>query len=294
MPFHYFLGDLAAARRRSEEGLALYDPERDRANAARYGRDVGTACRALLGVTLWAQGLPNEALRHAEEAIAAARAAAHPFSEALALFWAALLHQRRGEVGLCSERAEGALTIATEQVLAIFAAHPMVLSGWALAKKGQAEQGLARLRAGIDAQRAIGEKVLNPHWLALLGEACLEAGRAEEGLSAVREALAEVEETEARFYEAELNRLRGELLLVSGRPHESGAEASFRKAIAIARGQKAKSWELRAATSLARLLTRRGRREEAHALLAPIYGWFTEGFDTADLKDAKALLAELA
>ena len=135
---------------------------------------------------------------------------------------------------------------------------------------------------------------MNPHWLALLGEVCLETGRAEEGLSAVREALAAVEETEARFYEAELNRLRGELLLVSGRPHESGAEASFRKAIAIAGGQKAKSWELRAATSLARLLTRRGRREEAHALLAPVHGWFTEGFDTADLKEAKGLLNGLS
>jgi predicted ATPase len=132
-----------------------------------------------------------------------------------------------------------------------------------------------------------------PHWLALLAEACLETGRIGEGLSAIREALAEVEETAARCYEAELNRLEGELLLASNEPDESGAEASFRKAIGVARAQTAKSWELRAATSLARLLVRQGKREEAHALLAPIYGWFTEGFDTADLKEAKTLLDKL-
>jgi predicted ATPase len=130
-------------------------------------------------------------------------------------------------------------------------------------------------------------------WLALLVEACLVIARIEEGLSAVREAIAEVEETEARFYEAELYRLEGELRLASEDAGERGAEAWFRKEIAIARAQQAKSWELRAVTSLARLLARQGKREEARSMLAPIYGWFTEGFDTADLKEAKALLDEL-
>jgi predicted ATPase len=159
-------------------------------------------------------------------------------------------------------------------------------------KQGQEEEGLPRLRAGLDAGRATGSKVRGPQWLALLAEACLAAGRVEEGLSAVREALAEVEETEARYYEPELNRLEGELLLASNEAGDSRAEASFRKALAVARAQTAKSWELRAATSLARLLPRQGRREEARALLAPVYAWFTEGFDTADLKEAKALLDE--
>jgi predicted ATPase len=130
--------------------------------------------------------------------------------------------------------------------------------------------------------------------LPLFLEACLAAGRIEEGLSAVAEASAEVEETEARFHEAEIRRLEGELLLARKEPDEKGAEASFRKAIEVARGQQAKSWELRAATSLAGLLTRQGKREEAHELLAPTYGWFTEGFDTADLIAAKALLEQLA
>ena len=291
---HRHLGDLAAARRHLEAGLALYDPERDRAEAARYGFDTCTACHAVLGWVFWDQGYPDQALRHTEEAIAAARAASHPLSDAFALSFAAMLHQLRGEVALCRERAEAALALATEQLLPYWAAHAMVLGGWALVKQGQAEEGLPRLRAGLDAGRATGSKVRGPQWLALLAEACLESGRVEEGLSAVRIAFTEIDETEARYYESELNRLEGELLLVSNERDERRTEAPFRKAIAIARGQGAKSFELRAATSLARLWGEQGRRREARELLAPIYGWFTEGFDTADLKEAKALLDQLA
>ena len=287
---HRHLADLAAARRHLEAGLALYDPERDRAEAARYGFDTCTACHAVLGWVFWDQGYPDQALRHAEEAIAAARAASHPLSDAFALSFAAMLHQLRGEVALCRERAEAALALATEQLLPYWAAHAMVLGGWALVKQGQAEEGLPRLRAGLDAGRATGSKVRGPQWLALLAEAYLEVGRIEEGISAVREALAEVEETAARYYEPELDRLEGELVLASNEPDESGAEASFRKAITIARAQQAKAFELRAALSLARLWRRQGRRDAARDLLAPVYGWFTEGFDTADLMDAKALL----
>jgi predicted ATPase len=146
---------------------------------------------------------------------------------------------------------------------------------------------------GIDAFRAMGGRLLIVYCLPVLAEACLAAGRAEEGLSAVREALTETEKTQVPFYEGELNRLEGELVLLA-EPDESGAEALFRKALALASPQQAKSWELRAAVSLARLLAHQGRREEARALLAPIYGWFTEGFDTLDLKQAKSLLDQLA
>ncbi len=178
-------------------------------------------------------------------------------------------------------------------MLPFYAVHASVLSGWALVKAGQPGEGLRRLCAGIDATRAIGARILTLYSLPVLAEACLAAGRVEEGLSAVREALAETEKTECRFYEGELDRLEGELVLASAEPDESGAEASFRNAIALARRQDAKSSELRAATSLARLLARQGRREEARGLLAPVYAWFTEGFDTADLKEAKALLGGL-
>ncbi len=275
-------------------GLALYDPERDRAQAARLGYDVCTVCHLFLAFVRWKEGFPDDGLRHAEEGIAAARAAAHPSSEALALSLVAYIHQLRGEDALCLERSEAALALASEQMLPFYAAHALVLGGWALVKAGQPGEGLRRLCAGIDAARAMGARLLTLYSLPVLAEACLAAGRVEEGLSAAREALAKAEEIEFRFYEAELDRLEGELVLASAEPDEGGAEASFRKAITLARGQDAKSWELRAATSLARLWARQERREEARGVLGPVYGWFTEGLDTADLKKAKALLDELA
>jgi predicted ATPase len=286
----FHLGDLSGARRHFENGLALYDPGRDSAQAARLGFDVCMVCHLFLAFVLWKQGFPDDGLRHAEEAIAAGRAAAHPSSEAWALSLAAYVHQLRGEDALCLKRAEAALALASEQMLPFYAVHASVLSGWALVKASQPGEGFRRLCAGIDAIRAMGARILTLYSLPVLAEACLAAGRVEEGLSAVREALAETEKTEYRFYEGELDRLEGELGLASAEPDASGAEASFRNALTLARGQDAKSWELRAATSLARLLARQERREEARGLLAPIYGWFTEGFDTVDLKEAKALL----
>jgi predicted ATPase len=276
-----------------EEGLALYDPERDRAKASRLGFDARMACHSWLGFVLWNQGFPDQALAHTEEAIVASRAAAHPLSEAWALSWAGMLHQLRGDVRLCRERAEAALALAIEQVLPFYVMYAKVYGGWALVKQGRTEEGLARLRSGLDAYCATGAKLYKPRWRALLADACLDAGRIEEGLSAVREAIAETKETGACYNVAELNRLEGELLLAPKEPDESGAEASFREAIAIGRGQGAKSFELRAATSVARFWLHRGRRIAARDLLAPVYSWFTEGFDTVDLKEAKALLDEL-
>jgi predicted ATPase len=287
----FYLGHLAGARRDFEEGLALYDPKRDRAKGARYGFDTCAACHAMLGQVVWDQGFPDQALRHAEEGIAAARGVSHPLSEAWALFAAALVRKLRGEVVLCLKQAEALLDFATEQVLPYYAACAKVLGGWALVKNGRAEEGFAQLRAGLDACPAIWQwRIL---FLPVFAEASLQADRTEEGISAVHEMLTEVEATESGYFEAQLYRLEGELQLSSEQPDESGAEDSFRNAIAIARGQGARSFELRGATSLARLLTRQGRRDEAHALLAPVYGWFTEGFDTKDLKEAKALLEEL-
>jgi predicted ATPase len=248
---YLYLGNLAAASPHFEKGLALYDPEHDRANAVRYGFDACMGCRSYLGLALWQRGFPDKGLRHAEEAIAEARAAAHPLSEAWALSFAAKLHQLRGEVTNCCKRAEAALAVATEQVLPFYAARAETLVGWALVKKGEADEGLARLRAGINGGHAVGTRVWRLPWLALLAEACLATARIEEGLSGLGEALAETEETAARFYEAETHRLQGELLLASKESDEKRSEGAFCKAIAIARGQGAKSFELRAAASLA-------------------------------------------
>jgi len=167
----------------------------------------------------------------------------------------------------------------------------MVLRGWALAERGQFDEGIGRLRDGGDAYQATGANLESPHWFALLAEAYGKAGRVEEAQAVLREALALVERTGIRYHEAELHRLLGELFL--GRAEER-ADACFRRALKIARQQHAKSWELRAAVSLARLWKSQGRRGEARELLAPVYGWFTEGFGTADLKNAKDLLDELA
>jgi predicted ATPase len=163
-----------------------------------------------------------------------------------------------------------------------------------MAKQGRNEEGVAQLLEGLAGRRATGSALNRPHWLSLLAEARGEAGRLDEGLSALMEALAWADEHEDRHYEAEIHRLKGELLLKQNNSNASEAQSCFQRAIEIAHKQNAKSWELRATTSLARLLSQQGYRERARTLLAEIYGWFTEGFDTADLKDAKALLDELS
>jgi predicted ATPase len=165
-----------------------------------------------------------------------------------------------------------------------------LLRGWAIFEEGQGEAGIAQLREGLAAYRAIGAQIECSHWLALLAGAHCDSGQPAHGLRLIAEALDHVAQTGIVYYEAELHRLEGELRLRLDTPDEQRAEASFRRALEIARQQQAKSWELRAATSLARLRGEQGRRTEARDLLAPVYGWFTEGFDTADLKDAKAVL----
>ncbi len=168
------------------------------------------------------------------------------------------------------------------------------LQGWALAMRGQGEEGIAQMRQSPDAYGTIGSEQFRPYFLALLAEAYGKVEQSEAGLTVLAEALVYVDNTGRRFYEAELYRLKGDLLLSLSTDNQAEAEACFHQALDIARNQQAKSWELRAATSLARLWQQQGKRQEAYDLLAPVYDWFTEGFDTADLRDAKALLAELA
>jgi len=168
-----------------------------------------------------------------------------------------------------------------------------ILHGWALAHQGQAQEGIEQLRQGLRAYRATEAEIQRPHWLALLAEVHGTLGEPEAGLAVLAEALVHVEHTGERYYEAEIHRLKGVLLLQQNSNNQAEAEHCFHHALDIACSQQAKSLELRTATSLARLWQSQGKRQEAHALLAPVYGWFTEGFDTADLKDAKALIEEL-
>ncbi|MBV8334257.1 MAG: AAA family ATPase, partial [Alphaproteobacteria bacterium] len=285
----FWFGELTSARAHLEQAITLYDPEWGRAAAFRHGVDSASNSRMFLARVLWHLGYPDQALSCSQEAIQIAEGTSHPFSLSAVLSWAAALHQLRGEVGRTRDAAEIGLALATEQIIPFFAAQAMVLRGWALVEQGQRE-GIARLREGIDAYRATGADLESPHWAALLAEACGKAGQTKEALRVVREALTEVERTGIRYHEAELHRLEGELRFGFDKAE---AEACFQRAIAVARAQQAKSFELRAATSLARLWQRRGQRAKARDLLAPVYDWFTEGFDTADLKEAKALLDEL-
>jgi len=290
----FWFGELGAAQVHLEKGIALYQPEWSRSLAFRFGFNCASNCHFFLARVLWHLGYPEQALTCAEQAVAIAAAVSHPVSRAGALSWAAALHQLRGEVGRARQVAETDLALTTEEMLPFFRSHAIIFRGWALVEQGQCEEGIAQLREGLVAYRATGAELECSHWLALLAEAYRDIGRPEEGLRLIAEALDHVAQTGVVYYEAELYRLDAELRLRLDTPDEQRAEISLRRALETARQQQAKSWELRAATSLARLWGEHGRRAEARNLLAPVYGWFTEGFDTADLKDAKALLDQLA
>jgi len=205
-----------------------------------------------------------------------------------------MFHQHRREARVAQERAEAAISLAKEQGFPLWMAVGSMLCGWTLAQQGQAQEGIEQLHQGLRAYRATGAEITRPYYLVLLAEAHGAMGQPEAGLIAIAEALTLADTTGERLYESELYRLKGELLLQQSADNQAEAETCFHHALDIARSQEAKSWELRTATSLARLWSQQGKREEANQLLGDVYGWFTEGFDTPDLRDAKALLDELA
>lgn len=238
---------------------------------------------------LWRLGYPDQAYQRSLEGIALAREISHNSSIALALIFGGVVHQHCQDAEQTRQRAEAAIALATEQEHSSWLAFGMALRGWALTRQGQAEEGIVQLRQGVAGWKATCLGCLHPYFLALLAEAYAKIGQGEEARATLDEALAITEQTHEGFAEAELHRLKGELLSDSAE-----AEACFHLAIEIARRQKAKSFELRAALSLSRLWKQQGKRAEASALLVEIYGWFTEGFDTADLQEAKALLDGLS
>jgi predicted ATPase len=282
-------GEPAAARMHQEQGLRLYDPQRHRTHAALYsGHDPGVCCRYRAAPTLWLLGYPDQAVASSQAALALAQQLAHPLSLAVALYWAAVLYHLRREASPTQARAEAAMTLATDQEFLGQLAQTTPLRGWALAVSGHEEEGITQIRLAIyGAMRATRDR---PYHLALLAEASAQVGQAAEGLAAVDEALATVTKSAVRWWEAELHRLKGELLLQGSVTQPGEAEACFQQALAIARRQQTRSLELRAAMSLSRLWQQQGKGQEARDLLAPIYHWFTEGFDTADLQEAKVLL----
>ncbi|HJY79831.1 MAG TPA: AAA family ATPase [Candidatus Binatia bacterium] len=295
----YCLGEFALAREHLEQSIARYDPQRHRSHALVYGADPGVFCLSWTAHALWFLGYADQALKRSHEALALAQEMSHPFSLALALDYATILHQFCRRRQAVQELAAAAVALCTEQGFAYYLAWGTVMQGWVLAEQGQRGAGIAQMRQSLAALRATGAELRQPYYLAMLAAACGKAGKAEEGLTALAEALDRVNKTGERFYEAELYRLKGELTLksqVQGSKFEvqKEAEECFRKAIEIARRQDAKMLELRISVHLARLWQQRGKKRQARQLLAKIYSWFTEGFDAADLQDAKTLLDELS
>jgi predicted ATPase len=251
-------------------------------------------CLIYAAWTLWCLGSPAQAVRRCQEALALAQTLAHPYSLVVAQHFAAFVHLRRREAPAVQAQAEALLPLAMAQGFPFYVGIGTFWRGWALAMQDQGEIGLALMSQGMEATLATGMELTRPYCLVLLAEAAGHTGQAAEGLRLLAEALAALEASGLGDLRAEAYRLQGELLLRQAVPDAVQAEACFQQALAIARRQQAKSWELRAAMSLSRLWQQQGKRAEAYALLAPVYGWFTEGFDTADLQEAKALLEAVA
>jgi predicted ATPase len=297
----FWLGDFVSARRHLEQGLPLYDGQQEYLQNFGSTSDPGVVCLSVLACTLWMLGYPDHALTRSHEALALAQELlaqelSHVYTLAFALHYAISLHAWRQEVERAKEQAEAAMTLAHKHGFSHTLSVGMIKRGWAVAGQGAVAEGLRQLHEGLAAQRDTGTMLALPYYLLLLAEAYRRGGQVDAGLHTLAEALAQMDNTGERRVEAELYRLKGELLLAQTgkRCKVREAEECFRQALDIARQQQAKSLELRAAMSLSRLWQQQGRRVEASQILAEIYGWFTEGLDTADLQEAQALLEELA
>jgi class 3 adenylate cyclase/predicted ATPase len=307
-----FLGEFTQGRRHAEQGSALYDPQQHHGLADLYsGHDPGMMCLAYEAVALAKLGYLDQALQRSNEALRLTRELNHPFSEAHARLLSAGVHAARGELDRSKDQIEAAIALSSEQGFSYLLALGTIMQGYVLAAQGQTEEGIAEIHQGLVAYQATGARLELPIWLGALGAVSAMVGQAEEGLRLVIEALDIAGRTEERANEAELYRLRGELLLQrfkvqssrfkvinspasEVRSPESEAEECFLRALEISRKQQAKSLELRATVSLAQLWKQQSKTKEAHQMLSEIYNWFTEGFDTKDLQEAKRLIEELS
>ena len=289
---HFEYGQMRPALAALEHSLALYDP--GYSTVLRWGLDSGVMIRSELAWLSWMCGYPDQARTHTQQALARAQTLSHPGSSADAMTYAAVVHHWRREPHAAQALIDALMPLTVEHGFLFWEGWAQLLQGGVFVERGEGERGISQLQKGWARFAATEAKWGQAYFFTLLAEGYRKVGRLADGLSALSEALAHVETTQERFYEAELYRLKGELVLEQAPENWSAGEAAFQRALAIARQQEAKSWELRAATSLTRLWQSQGKTTEAHDLLAPVYDWFTEGFDTADLKDAKTLLEELA
>jgi len=291
-------GDFALAKKHYEQGISLYNPRQHDSQVLIFGQDPGVSCLSFNAWSLWSLGYPDQAVKRIQEAYRLAQELSHPYSLAYASSQSAFLHQLRREGQATQEQAELVISLSLDQGFPFWSAYVTILRGWARSDQGQEEEGITEMRQGLTAWRTVGAEAVRSHHLALLAESYGKVGQVDDGLAAVAEALNHMNKTGERFYEAEVYRIKGTLTLQlkveSGEWKVEEAEACFLKAIAIAQKQQAKSLELRATMSLARLWQQQGKQQEARQMLAEIYGWFTEGFDTKDLQEAKTLIEELS
>lgn len=293
---HFNLGDLISCRGHIEEGIALYEKQKHHAHTLLYGGHDPAVCgHGVAALTLWLLGFPDQALKCAEQSLALARKLDHTASLAHALDLAVALDQYRRDPNAVLERAKAMISFSTEEGFPHYLARAMMYRGWALTMlEDDSASGIEEMRKGLEKQEQTGEEDDFPVFLQMLAEGQAMAGRVEDGLSKINEAIAIIDRRGVRHcWGAELNRCKGQLLLALSPENHTKAESCFEEALRLSREQSAKSLELRAAVSLARLRRTEGRSEQARELLAGVFDWFTEGFNSRDLADAKALLAEL-
>jgi predicted ATPase len=288
----YYLGEFTAAHPHLEPDTAALEAPQDHAGAA--GSDVAVQVYGLVfaAQTCWSLGYATQARQHSHAAIVLGQTLPQPQNLTIAYYYAARLAMCMRDVPLAQQYAEDAMTLATEHGFALWHATSLFIRGWALAKQGQGAEGMAQMQQGITATQQAGTVLPLPLYCTLCAEVYGQLGQPATGLQMVAQAAAIATQTEMAYYTAEIARVQGELLLQQDVAQASQVERCLQQALTIARSQQARLFELRAAMSLGRFWQQQGKHTEDHALLAAVYGWFTEGFETADLQDAVALLAE--
>jgi len=287
-------GDIAESRAHYDQAVVLYDPVEHRPLATRFAVDPGVANLAARSHTLWHLGYPEAALADTEQALRHARKIGHAATLMYALQFTSFPHIWCGNYATANAQSDECVALADEKGALLWKVLGMLVRGWLFAQLGKGSDAVQIITTGLSAFRSTGSTVFMPLWLSSLTRAYAELGQFDDARRCIGEAMRAIEATKEKWCEAEIYRIAGEIALLSPEPDAAKAEAYFERALAVARQQQAKSWELRAAMSMARLWSDQGKPQQARDLLAPVYGWFTEGFDTLDLKEAKALLEELA
>ena len=287
-------GEIAEARTHLDQATALYDRAEQRSLATRFGEDQGVATLSMRPWVLWLLGYPEAALSDSDDALKNARETGQAASLMFALHFTAVPLILCGDYSRATTLAQELCALADEKDLPFWKVNGSLYQGSLFALTGNASNAVRLIASGITAVRPTGVTAWMPRWLSYLAIAHADLGQIDDARRCIGEAISTIEATKERWFEAETNRIAGEIALKSRQPDAANAEGYIERALAISRKQQAKSWELRAAMSLARLWRDQGKVQQARELLAPVYGWFTEGFDTRDLREAKALLEELA